>query len=478
MYYKIKDNILYRQYAKYGYITDNSEYGYQMLNEEAHHPGEKYVSESGAYMLAQLGRTPRHIDEITENLLNIFEGVSYEELRSDTFEFYNNLFQEGYLSIGKTYEECQNESLTPMDYENQDSTIDMTKDFSEIMMSPNDFLRSLHIEIASACNERCVHCYIPHEYKDEVIDTNLFDRIIEQGRKMNIIHVTLSGGEPLIHKDILHFLKKCRELDLSVNVLSNLTLLNDEIIDEMKKNKLLSVQTSLYSMNASEHDAITKMAGSFNKTKEALLKLYDLNIPVQISCPIMKENKRSFIDVVKWGEELGISVAVEPQIFGSYDHSQRNLAHRLSIEEISDALNLELENGAFEDLKRNAEEKESLEPNDSVCSICRYSICIAASGQVYPCVGWQSNVIGDLNKQSLKDIWETSEKIKYLRSIKRSRFTKCLTCKDRGYCTVCMMNNANESPVGDAFAIPQFHCQAAASIHNCVTNYMNKGKDE
>lgn len=52
---------------------------------------------------------------------------------------------------------------------------------------------------------------------------------------MNIIHVTLSGGEPLLHKDIIGFLRKCREFDLSVNVLSNLTLLNDKIISEMKK---------------------------------------------------------------------------------------------------------------------------------------------------------------------------------------------------------------------------------------------------
>lgn len=52
---------------------------------------------------------------------------------------------------------------------------------------------------------------------------------------MNIIHVTLSGGEPLLHKDILDFLKKCRKLDLSVNILSNLTFLNEDIISEMKK---------------------------------------------------------------------------------------------------------------------------------------------------------------------------------------------------------------------------------------------------
>ena len=73
---------------------------------------------------------------------------------------------------------------------------------------------------------------------------------------MNIIHVTLSGGEPLLHKDFLSFLVRCRELDLSVNVLSNLTLLTDEIVLEMKKNPLLSVQTSLYSMNPSQSSAV------------------------------------------------------------------------------------------------------------------------------------------------------------------------------------------------------------------------------
>ena len=72
-----------------------------------------------------------------------------------------------------------------------------------------------------------------------------------------------------------------------------------------------------------------------------------------------------------------------------YDHSQRNLAHRLSIEEISDALNLELENGAFEDLKRNAEEKESLEPNDSVSALfVDIQSVLQHQGKFYPCVGW------------------------------------------------------------------------------------------
>ena len=44
---------------------------------------------------------------------------------------------------------------------------------------------------------------------------------------------------------------------MSVNVLSNLTLLNDEMVAEMKLNPLLSVQTSVYSMIPDIHDGIT-----------------------------------------------------------------------------------------------------------------------------------------------------------------------------------------------------------------------------
>ena len=65
---------------------------------------------------------------------------------------------------------------------------------------------------------------------------------------MNLLHITISGGEPRLHAHFIDFLRECRINDMSVNVLSNLTLLNDEMVAEMKLNPLLSVQTSVYSM--------------------------------------------------------------------------------------------------------------------------------------------------------------------------------------------------------------------------------------
>lgn len=475
MYFKIKNKILFRRYEEYGYLTDNSMFGYRFLNDNTPVLEEKYVSESAAVMLDVLSKTPKHIDEIIESLLTIFIGVEFDELKQDTLEFFMQLSEEGFLSFGETYEDCINNEILITDKSECDSSDDMlVENCSKNVVKQNDFLRSIHIEVASECNERCVHCYIPHECKDSTINSELFFKILHEGRDLNIIHVTLSGGEPLLHKDFLSFLKKCRELDLAVNVLTNLTLLNDEILNEMKLNPLLSVQTSLYSMVPEVHDAITKVKGSFKKTKEAVLKLIDAGIPVQISCPIMKQNKDSFNEVIEWGKSHNISVLVDYVIFAAYDQSNSNLVNRLTVDEVTETFEKQLSQTYVDSLCEIAEEKYALTGTDPICSICRYYFCVAANGDVFPCIGWQSNVVGNLNTSSIKEIWEESKEINNLRCIKRDSFPKCITCENRGFCTVCMMSNDNES--GNKFEISDFHCQVAAMMHSKVREFKNANK--
>ena len=476
MYYRINDEILFRQYDEYGYINDNSEYGYHYLNDYRYYPGEKYISASGAVMLSKLSRTPKHIDKIVEELMDVFVDVDYEMLKQDTHELFDYLSDEGYLASGESYEACLGAKGKVIDNNNgkgsdQSLTAIQSDDCSKDLIDANDFLRSIHIEVASACNERCVHCYIPHGDKTSFIGTSLFYKIIQEGRELNIINVIMSGGEPLLHKDFLGFLRRCRELDLSVNVLSNLTLLTDEHLSEMKKNPLLSVQTSLYSMDPRVHDSITKLKGSFSKTMKSIQKLLSEGIPLQISCPIMKHNKDSFLEVIRWGKKHQIGVVFEPVIFASYDHSCGNLSNRLSLDEIENVVDGLLPEGYADMMRENARDKEALTEGHPICSVCRYNFCVSADGKVFPCAGWQSNIIGDLNNQTIKEIWGNSEKILALRNIKRKHFPKCVNCKDRGYCTVCMMSNSNESPEGNVFEINEFHCKVSATIHNKVEAY-------
>lgn len=473
MYYKLCDDVLFRKYKDVGYITDNLEFGYHMLNSIRRYHKEKYVSESGAVMLNELSRTPKDIDSIIQSLMKIFKGVDYDTLKSDTEEFYQMFIQEGFILSGDDVESCNNASpkITDGDMNSEVVSIESTENCAKNLFDPKDFLKSIHIEIASECNERCIHCYIPHEEKNKVISQELFYRILDEGRKLNIINVVLSGGEPLLHKDIILFLRKCKELDLSVNVLTNLTLLTDEILSAMKDTPLLSIQTSLYSMDPIIHDQITMRSGSFEKTKSGIIKLISLGIPVQISCPIMKQNRDSFIEVIKWGFEHNIGVVTEPVIFAAYDHAKRNLVNRLEIDELSDVIDKLIPNGYAEMMRQQAVEKEAQKADYPICSICRFNFCVSAEGNAFPCIGWQTNVIADLNQQNVNDVWEKSPDIMRFRTIKRSSFPKCVSCKDRGYCTVCMMSNSNENDDGDAYRISNYHCQVAALIHDKVDEY-------
>ncbi|MFA9372384.1 MAG: radical SAM/SPASM domain-containing protein [Labilibaculum antarcticum] len=475
MFFKQKSNVIFRNYESFGYITDNRNFEYRQTNNNEEYIGDKILSESGAVFMSVLSKKPQNINEVAVKINKQFTDVELKTIRNDAKEFYYMLEQDGFIVSGRTIQECNDKDIR-FSYKKLNGEI-IKKEFSQKVIHPEtstqnfleDYfqgksqLTNLHLEIISKCNERCIHCYIPHDDKMGSMEPNLFYNILNQSFNMGVLNLTLSGGEPMLHKYFCDFLRKCREYDFSVNVLSNLTLLDDEIIIEMKKNSLLSVQVSLYSMDSNIHDGITQMKGSFKKTKSAILKLIENDIPLQISCPIMKQNKNCYAEVIKWAEKYKIHVGDDYGIIGEYDHTNKNLSCRLSINEIKGVINDKFENDAkyLQQIETAAEEKKDITANDFICTVCRSTICITNNGNVYPCEGWQNYIVGNVNQTSLNDIWDSSEKVQYLRSLRNQDFPKCIQCPDKEYCTMCMVRNANENPNGDPLVVNEFFCKIA-----------------
>ena len=167
---------------------------------------------------------------------------------------------------------------------------------------------------------------------------DLFEHILYQCKELNVINLTISGGEPMLNPYLIDFLRQCKQHNFSVNILSNLTMLSDELLDEFVGNPLISVQTSLYAMDEQIHDMITRNKGSFKKTLNSIELLHGKNIPMQINCPIMKQNLRYYKDVLIYAKSKNIEADSDYSLFGSFDCSKKNLACRLSIEEISELL--------------------------------------------------------------------------------------------------------------------------------------------
>lgn len=239
---------------------------------------------------------------------------------------------------------------------------------------------------------------------------------------------------------------------------------------------MISVQASLYSINPYVHDSITNLKGSCEKTKNSIQRLVSHGIPVQIACPIMKQNKAAYKDVLEWGKENHIPVVLDYMIFAEYNHSGRNLKNRLSDSEISNILDEQFTSNKtyLMDIKAKADENKNLTSKSCVCSICKYYLCVSAEGDAFPCAGWQNYKLGDLKNMSISEIWENSEKVKHLREIKREQFKECMQCKDKDFCTICMMKNFNEDNDENMFNPNSANCRISSIIHQKIMQYIEK----
>ncbi|MCQ2265008.1 MAG: PqqD family peptide modification chaperone [Bacteroidales bacterium] len=482
--------MLVRQ-TKNTFIRFIDEMGY-ITNQMTRH--DRTYNETGADFLKEINRQPQNVDDIVARLRKVYnDSVSTEELRADFVEFIQDLADHLFLVVGETPEELDVKDLDfSYSMENPKTLVDdFTQDTKQVVNEcTQDFmleatqrkprLNGLQFELTSRCNERCIHCYIPNPKKNNGGDMPIekVKSLIDEFAEMGGLHVTLSGGEVFLHKDIIPIIKYCREKDMQISILSNLIALKDEQIPFIKEANVSLVQTSLYSMDPAIHDLITTVKGSQVKTKEAIEKLVAADIPVQISCPIMKANCKGYADVLQYAQSLRCKAQTDYIMMAQSDLDTSNLANRISLEETETVLRDIMK--WDKDYKENTLTQPPIVENfnfdverfakQPLCGAGINDCCITENGDVYPCAGWQAMVCGNVYKQSLKEIWENSPQFKQVRAVTQGDFPECLKCEARNFCAMCLVRNYNESG-GDMFKINKHFCNVAFLNKKVVEEY-------
>lgn len=191
-------------------------------------------------------------------------------------------------------------------------------------------LKHLHIEITMECNERCIHCYLPNKLKSkgDQLSFSDFCKNVDEFVTLGGDDITLSGGEPLKHPDFIKMLDYCNSKNLIINILSNLTLMNDELIDKLRDYNIGTIQTSIYSLKPAIHDSITLKKDSLTRTITALEKLYKNGFTLQIACPVFAENFGETESLIKYAQEKDILLKINgmllPQIDGNTDFKTKS----------------------------------------------------------------------------------------------------------------------------------------------------------
>lgn len=482
--------MLVRQ-TKNTFIRFIGEMGY-ITNQMTRH--DRTYNETGADFLKEISRKPQEVDDIIVRLRKVYnDSVSTEELRADFIDFIKDLDEHLFLVVGETPEELDEKDLDfSYSMENPKTLVDdytqetrqkvneCTQDFMLETTQREPRLNGLQFELTSRCNERCIHCYIPNPKKNAGCDmpAEKVKSLLDEFADMGGLHVTLSGGEVFLHKDIIPIIQYCREKDMMISILSNLIALKDEQIPLIKEANVSLVQTSLYSMDPNVHDYITTVKGSQVKTKSAIEKLVAADIPVQISCPVMKANYQGYADVLQYAQSLRCKAQTDYIMMAQSDLDTSNLANRLSLEETEKLLKdiMKWDNDYKENTLNHPplSEEIAFDPErfakQPLCGAGINDCCITENGDLYPCAGWQALICGNVFRQRLKDIWEHSPQLNQIRAITRGDFPKCINCEAKNFCAMCLVRNYNESG-GDMFKINKHFCDVAFLNQKVVKEY-------
>lgn len=119
------------------------------------------------------------------------------------------------------------------------------------------------------------------------MDYNDFIMVANQLNKMGIRKIQFIGGEPLIIGDELKkMIAYAYDRFDSIEVFTNGTLIDDSWIN-LFLNFKVKIALSVYSYLKEEHEKVTKIKGSFDKTISAIRKLKVNNIPYRVCNTIM-----------------------------------------------------------------------------------------------------------------------------------------------------------------------------------------------
>jgi GTP 3',8-cyclase len=177
----------------------------------------------------------------------------------------------------------------------------------------NRIINYLRISITDRCNLRCKYCvdedfsFLPH---DEVLRYEEIVRFVRICSELGVNKVRLTGGEPLVRKEISHLLKEINTINgiEDISLTTNGVYLGEKIL-ELKEAGLRRINISLDTLKKEKFAFITGVDAFDNVLKGIEESIRAGLKPVKINTVIIKGfNDDEILDFARLAKKWGIHV--------------------------------------------------------------------------------------------------------------------------------------------------------------------------
>lgn len=309
-------------------------------------------------------------------------------------------------------------------------------------------LKDLFLEVTMRCNARCEHCGSSCGDKalnDEISAEDLKKALHDIAEKYNPQEVLLNvtGGEPLVRKDLFEIMEYAVSLGFRWGMTSNGMLINDEILKKMEETKMETISISLDGLKET-HESFRKVPNCFDRIIENIKKLQ--KVPtikiVQITTVANKKNLKELEKLYKLMQELNIIswrvINVDPIgrakenkdiLLDSNDYVY--LWNFIKEKREENKLNVEYGCSHYLDIDYEKELRDTY----FICSAGLFVGSILSNGDITVCPNVERRpefVQGNIKNDNFVEVWEN--RFKLFRNDDRLKCEKCKNCSKWKYC--------------------------------------------
>ncbi len=347
-------------------------------------------------------------------------------------------------------------------------------------------------EITRRCNLKCVHCRSSSELEvNEHPDFSLeeAERTLDDIASYASPVVVLSGGEPLLRKDVFDIAKYGAGKGLRMCLATNGTLVTPDICKKIKEVDIKMVSLSLDGARAETHDNFRNEKGAFDGTMNAISLFKKYDIPFLINSSFTVRNRDEIPEIYKLVKTLGATAWYMFMIVPT--GRGEDIMDELIPENVYDEIlewHYEIEKEENELLMRPTcaphyyrivmqkakEEGGSFKRRNLKFSTGGSKGCLAGQliclidvdGEVLPCSYFPKSA-GNVREKTFKDIWENSELFLKLRDFKGYK-DNCGQCEYVNVCGGCRARSY--AMVGDYLAQEPFCSYVPAKVRKAGKN--------
>jgi PqqA peptide cyclase len=167
-------------------------------------------------------------------------------------------------------------------------------------------LYTLIAELTYLCPLRCVYCSNPTDLEahPDRLETADWLRVFRQAAELGALQLNLSGGEPLLRKDLEALVAGAQKLDFYTNLITSGVPLTRERLERLRDAGLSSVQVSIQDSRPSE---AARIAGrdAFEQKLAVCRWVKELGLPLTVNTVLHRENSSRTGDLIALAEALG-----------------------------------------------------------------------------------------------------------------------------------------------------------------------------